>query len=109
MDREQFKKERQAACNGRFINILSKECLKGANEEDIKKVLHYLVQHNIIRQSVINSFVVCKMYPVCMEEEGSKEKAVAALCNIAPLERSAVYNILGNQYTNFRRNKIKFP
>lgn len=109
MTRQEFKQDRQAKCNGRFVELLSEECLQGAKVDDVREVIKYLVQHNLIRQSVINSFVVCKMYPICMEEEGGKEKAVAALCNITPLERSAVYNILGNQYTNFRRNKIKFP
>ncbi len=108
MTNNEFKQYRQKRTNEKFVQLLVNE-LTERGQTDVTDVIAYLVKHNIVRQSVINSFVVVKCYPTYIEQEGGKEKAVLALTNLVPLERRHVYNIIKNDYAKFRPSKLRFP
>lgn len=73
---------------------------------DIQKIIGFLVRHNIIRQSIINRYVVIKLYPEYIERFERKDRAVTELSKILPLESTAIYNILSNHYAYFFPNKF---
>jgi hypothetical protein len=75
---------------------------------DVAGVIKYLLKFNIIRQSIINRYVVIKMYPEYLEKYEKKDRAVNALSKILPLEPTAIYNILSNHYAYFHPNRINF-
>lgn len=74
----------------------------------ITDIVKYLVKFNIIRQSIINRFVVIKIYPDYLERYEKKDRAVNAMAKILPLEATAIYNILSNHYAYFHPNRIDF-
>jgi hypothetical protein len=74
---------------------------------EIDSIIRFLVKHNIIRQSIVNRFVVIKIYPEYLERFG-KAKAVGEMAKFMPIGESAIYSILANHYSYFRPNRIDF-
>lgn len=82
---------------------LSENVKNGFGSADMVK---YLVKHNLIRQSIINRYLVIKLYPEFKENHG-RENAVYELSKIIPLETKAIYHILSNHSEYFRPNSMK--
>jgi hypothetical protein len=81
----------------------------GGIEPSVEQIIGYLVRHNVIRQSIINRYMVVNLYPDTREKEGGKEKAVWSLSNRLPLEPKAIYHILSNHYCYFAPNRFRYP
>jgi hypothetical protein len=75
---------------------------------EVANIVKYFVKFNIIRQSIINRYVVIKMYPEYLERYEKKDRAVNAMSKMLPLEPTAIYNILSNHYAYFHPNRINF-
>lgn len=72
-----------------------------------REMVAYLVKHNLIRQSIINRYLVIKLYPE-FKEKYSREQAVNELSKVVPLEIKAIYHILSNHSHYFSPNSINF-
>jgi hypothetical protein len=71
-----------------------------------REMVAYLVKHNLIRQSIINRYLVIRLYPDYKENYG-REQAVNELSKVIPLETKAIYHILSNHSAYFHPNKLK--
>lgn len=95
----------------KYANKLFCELLcKQFNEQgcgDIERIIRFLIKYNVIRQSIVNRFVVIKIYPDFLDKY-DKKKAVGEMAKILPLTESAIYSILANHYAYFHPNKIDF-
>lgn len=92
--------------NKLFCELIDEQ-FKDVGIGEISTIIRFLIQHNIIRQSIVNRFVVLKIYPEYLEKYG-KQKAIGEMAKILPLEQSSIYSILANHYSYFRPNKIDF-
>ena len=92
--------------NKLFCELIDEQ-FKDVGIGEISTIIRFLIQHNIIRQSIVNRFVVLKIYPEYLERYG-KQKAIGEMAKILPLEQSSIYSILANHYSYFRPNKIDF-
>jgi hypothetical protein len=92
-----------------FCVLASKELEESIGEvQNIEHIVSYFVMHNIIRQSIINRYVIIKLYPEYIERFEKKDRAVNELSKILPLEPTAIYNILSNHYAYFFPMKLDF-
>lgn len=90
-----------------FCELLDKELndnIKSAFGS--RETVAYMVKHNIIRQSIINRYLVIKLYPDYKENYG-RDQAVNELSKVIPLEIKAIYHILSNHSEYFRPNSMK--
>lgn len=90
-----------------FCDLLDKELndnIKSAFGS--RETVAYMVKHNIIRQSIINRYLVIKLYPDYKENYG-RDQAVNELSKVIPLETKAIYHILSNHSEYFRPNSMK--
>jgi hypothetical protein len=105
--------DRQQRTNKRFIELLEQELLQWCKIKNIEATpsafLAYMVKHNLLRQSVINKYVVINLYKETLESSKNKEQAIYKLSNLLPLENRQIKNILGNHYVKFCPNKFIFP
>lgn len=93
-----------------FCELVSMELTEKLGDcPELTKIVAFFVRHNIIRQSIINRYVVIKLYPEFIERYEKKDKAVRELSKILPLECTAIYNILSNHYAYFFPNKFDIP
>ncbi len=103
----------QSKVNKEFCNLLNENvkeyCDVSKREVTPETLIEYLVTHNVIRQSMINRYMVIKLYPEYLEEYGSKMRAVKGLSRTLPIHENGVYSILANHYFYFTKNKMKFP
>lgn len=103
----------QSKVNKEFCNLLNENikeyCDISKREVTPETIIEYLVTHNVIRQSMINRYMVIKLYPEYLEEYGSKMRAVKELSRNLPIHENGVYSILANHYFYFTKNKMKFP
>lgn len=104
---------KQMQSNLEFCKIIESKVLEycSDNKQDASytEVIKYLVSHNVIRQSMINRFMVIELYKEYLDEYGSKMKAVDELSKALSIKKESVYSILANHYMYFRRNRYKFP
>ena len=104
---------KQQQTNNMFCDMLVGEvheyCEYKKVEVSNEEIIRYMVSHNIIRQSMINRYMVIKLYPEYLEAYGSKMKAVTELAKILPIHEQGVYSILANHYFYFVKNKLLFP
>lgn len=90
-----------------FCNLVDKELSENLKSAfGSREMVAYLVKHNLIRQSIINRYLVIKLYPNYKENYG-RDQAVNELSKIIPLETKAIYHILSNHSEYFRPNSIK--
>jgi hypothetical protein len=90
-----------------FCAFVAKELEEKLGEiPEMQKIVSFLIRYNIIRQSIINRYVVIKLYPEYYERYEKKDRAVNELSKILPLEPTAIYNILSNHYAYFFPNKF---
>ena len=103
----------QSKVNKEFCNLLNENikeyCDISKREVTPDTIIEYLVTHNVIRQSMINRYMVIKLYPEYLEEYGSKMRAVKELSRTLPIHENGGYSILANHYFYFTKNKMKFP
>ena len=102
----EWKAERQRLANTDFCKLITdhaKEWCDLHNKEcSVENIISFLVRHNIIKQPIINRYLVINKYPEILDDEGGKEKAVFALSNKLPLEPKAIYHIIKNHSGYFR-------
>jgi DNA-directed RNA polymerase subunit F len=107
------KNDRQQRTNLKFIELLEEELLQWCKMKNIEvstsAFLAYMVKHNLIRQSVINNYVVINLYKETLANSKNKEEAIYKLTDLLPLENRQIKNILGNHYVKFSPNRFKFP
>jgi len=90
-----------------FCELLDQEITDNVkNAFGSRETVAYMVKHNLIRQSIINRYLVIKLYPEFKENHG-REQAVNELSKIIPLETKAIYHILSNHSEYFRPNSMK--
>ena len=108
-----WKAQRQQQTNIDFCKTLAAHvetwCELQGLEVNALSMAAFLVKHNVVKQSVINRYMVVNMYPKFLESEGGKEKAVFAMSNKLPIEDGAIYSILSHHYAYFRPNRFDFP
>ena len=108
-----WKAERQQQSNVEFCKTIAKHvetwCVLQGLEVNALSMAAFMVKHNIVKQSMINRYMVVSMYPDYLEREGGKEKAVFAMSNKLPLEDGAIWSILAHHYAYFRPNRFDFP
>jgi len=109
----EWKAQRQHQTNIDFCKTLAAHvetwCELQGLEVNALSMAAFLVKHNLVKQSMINRYMVVNMYPNLLESEGGKEKAVFAMSNKLPLEPPAIWSILAHHYTYFRPNRFDFP
>lgn len=94
--------------NKLFCDLLIEQFKEfGIDADVIVPIIKFLIQHNIIRQSIVHRYVVVKIYPEYLEEHG-KTKAVSEMAKILPLETVSIYSILSNHSSYFHLNRIDF-
>lgn len=107
------KNDRQQRTNLKFIELLEEELLEWTKlktiEPDTTALLAYMVKHNLLRQSIINKYVVINLYKDFLATSKNKEEAIYKLSDLLPLENRQIKNILGNHYVKFCPNRFKFP
>lgn len=104
---ENLTRDRRKNSHKLFCRLAAEELKDNIGDTpDITKIVAYFIRHNIIRQSIVNRYVVIKLYPDYIERYERKDKAVTELSKILPLEPTAIYSILSNHYTYFRPNNI---
>lgn len=92
-----------------FCHLLSAELQERLGIiPNLQNIIFYLLKYNIVRQSVINRYVVIKMYPEYIVRFGKKAIAVTELTKVLPVEEAAIYHILGNHAAYFIPNKFDF-
>ncbi len=92
-----------------FCYLLAQELQEKLGEiPNLQAIIFYLLKYNIVRQSVINRYVIVKIYPEFLERYKKKAQAVTELTKILPVEETAIYNILSNHSTYFLPNKFNF-
>lgn len=90
-----------------FCYLLSSELEEKLGEvQKLDKIIAFFVRHNIIRQSIVNRYVVIKLYPEYFDKYEKKDRAVNEMSKILPLQPTAIYNILSNHYAYFFPNKF---
>lgn len=104
---ENYSRDREKNSRRLFCKLLTEELSEKLGEiPQLEKIIAFFIRHNIVRQSIINRYVVIKLYPVLIVELEKKDRAVNELTKILPLEQTAIYNILSNHYTYFFPNKF---
>ena len=102
-------RDRQKNSRRLFCHLLSAELQERLGDiPNLQNIIFYLLKYNIVRQSVINRYVVIKMYPEYIERFGKKAIAVTELTKVLPVEETAIYHILGNHAAYFLPNKFDF-
>lgn len=92
-----------------FCYLLAQELQEKLGEiPNLQAIIFYLLKYNIVRQSVINRYVVVKIYPEFLERYKKKAQTVTELTKILPVEETAIYNILSNHSTYFTPNHFDF-
>jgi len=92
-----------------FCHILANELEEKLGEiPNLQAIIFYLLKYNIVRQSVINRYVVIKIYPQFLERYQKKAIAVTELTKVLPVEETAIYNILSNHAGYFLPNHYDF-
>lgn len=92
-----------------FCHILANELEEKLGEvPNLQALIFYLLKYNIVRQSVINRYVVIKIYPEYLERFEKKHRAVEELTKVLPVEETAIYNILSNHSGYFMPNRFDF-
>jgi len=113
VSKTEWKAQRQHNTNVEFCKTIAKHvedwCELQGLEVNALSMAAFLVKHNVIKQPIINRYMVVNMYPNFLENEGGKERAVFAMSNKLPLEPSAIWSILAHHYTYFRPNRFDFP
>lgn len=97
--------------NVKFCEILEAQILESLSgskkEQSLFNILAFLVKHNVIRQSIVNRYLVIALYPDYIERFDSRHEAVKELSKVVPLEINAIYHILSNHSAYFHPNKLK--
>jgi hypothetical protein len=97
--------------NVKFCEVLEAQILEslkdGKKEDSLFNILAFLVRHNVIRQSIVNRYLVITLYPDYITRFDTRHEAVKELSKVVPLEINAIYHILSNHYTYFHPNKMK--
>lgn len=102
-------RDRQKNSRRLFCHILAQELQEKLGEiPNLQSIIFYLLKYNIIRQSVINRYVVIKIYPEYLERFEKKNRAVEELTRVLPIEQTAIYNILSNHTVYFYPNHFDF-
>jgi hypothetical protein len=102
-------RDRQKNSRRLFCHILAQELQEKLGEiPNLQAIIFYLLKYNIVRQSVINRYVIIKIYPEYLERFEKKAIAVTELTKVLPVEETAIYNILSNHSTYFLPNKFDF-
>lgn len=102
-------RDRQRNSRRLFCHILANELQEKLGEiPNLQAIIFYLLKYNIVRQSVINRYVVIKIYPEYLERYEKKHRAVLELVKILPLEEVTIYTILSNHGGYFMPNKFDF-
>jgi hypothetical protein len=102
-------RDRQKNSRRLFCHILANELQEKLGEiPNLQAIIFYLLKYNIVRQSVINRYVIIKIYPEYLERFEKKAIAVTELTKVLPVEETAIYNILSNHSTYFLPNKFDF-
>jgi hypothetical protein len=108
-----WKAQRQHQTNIDFCKTLATHvetwCELQGLEVNALSMAAFMVKHNLVKQSMINRYMVVNMYPDYLESEGGKERAVFAMSNKLPLEHGAIWSILAHHYVYFRPNRFDFP
>lgn len=110
---KEWKAQRQKETNIQFCKVVAQHfnewCELQGLEVNALSMAAFMVKHNLIKQSIINRYMVVNMYPESLQREGGKERAVFAISNKLPLEPPAIWSILAHHYTYFRPNRFEFP
>lgn len=102
-------RDRQKNSRRLFCHLLATELQEKLGEiPNLQAIIFYLLKYNIVRQSVINRYVVIKVYPEYLERFEKKAVAVTELTKVLPVEETAIYNILSNHAGYFMPNKFDF-
>lgn len=102
-------RDRQKNSRRLFCHILANELQEKLGEiPNLQAIIFYLLKYNIVRQSVINRYVVIKIYPEYLERFEKKHRAVLELEKILPLDEVTIYTILSNHAGYFMPNKFDF-
>jgi hypothetical protein len=102
-------RDRQKNSRRLFCHILAIELQESLGEiPNLQAIIFYLLKYNIVRQSVINRYVIMKLYPDYLERYEKKSKAVTELTKVLPVEETAIYHILSNHSYYFTPNKFDF-
>lgn len=92
-----------------FCKILAEELQDRLGEiPNLQAIIFYLLKYNIVRQSVVNRYVVIRLYPEFIKVHEKKSIAVKEMTKILPLEETAIYMILSNHSGYFMPNKFDF-
>jgi hypothetical protein len=102
-------RDRQKNSRRLFCHLLAQELQEKLGEiPNLQAIIFYLLKYNIVRQSVINRYVVIKIYPEYLERYDKKAVAVTELTKVLPVEETAIYNILSNHAGYFTPNHFDF-
>jgi len=97
--------------NVKFCEVLESQIIESLQSEkkdqNLFNILAFLVKHNVIRQSIVNRYLVIMLYPDYIERFDTRHEAVKELSKVVPLEINAIYHILSNHYCYFHPNKMK--
>jgi hypothetical protein len=106
---ENLSRDRQKNSRRLFAKILSEELTQSLGDiPKLEGIILHLLRCNIIRQSVINRYVVIKIYPEYFKRFEKKQRAVEELTKILPIEQTGVYHILSNHSQYFFPNNFDF-
>lgn len=102
-------RDRQKNSRRLFCHLLAQELQEKLGEiPNLQAIIFYLLKYNIVRQSVINRYVIIKIYPEYLDRFEKKAIAVTELTKVLPVEETAIYNILSNHSTYFTPNHFDF-
>jgi hypothetical protein len=105
---ENLTRDRRRNSHRLFCAYVAQDLQKLGAIPELTDIIRHFVRFNIIRQSIINRYVVIKLYPDYLERYDKKDRAVNEMSKVLPLEPTAIYNILSNHYAYFHPNKIDF-
>ena len=95
-----------------FIDLINEQYLEYCQIEKLqietKSLLKFLVIHNVLRESIINRFVVLELYKEYIQDN-TRAEAIKIIQKETGIEQRAIYSILANYYVYFRKNRLKFP
>lgn len=106
---ENLSRDRHKNSRRLFCKILAEELQERLGEiPNLQAIIFYLLKYNIVRQSVVNRYVVVRLYPEYIQRYDKKSIAVKEMTKILPIEETAIYMILSNHSGYFMPNKFDF-
>ena len=104
------KDKKQKHANTKFVELAQQRFKEWARikglECSVDNFLLFMLKHSLLREKVINRYLVTQLYKEYRAEGTRSEQCIYQVSDIVPYERTNIYDILKNYSNHFNENKL---